>query len=175
MRKFLDRVYALRSKISDTPQTEAVVKALARATDKIGADLERFKTNTAVSALMVLMNALEKEDSISRETFRTTLTLFAPFAPHLAEHLYEEVIGKEGSVHQEPWPIFNKTLLEEEEVTIGVQIGGKKRGEITISPAASEQEALAAALLLPKVREALPNGMPSRVIYLAGKILNLVP
>ena len=174
MRRFLDRVYTLREKIADMASSETAMRALARAAQKVGTDTERFKTNTAVSALMILMNELEKEENVSREAYGTLLTLLAPFAPHLAEHLFEEVMGKEGSVHQEPWPVFDQSLLAEETVTIGVQVSGKKRGEITISPDATEEEALAAALEVPKVVEFLPSGTPSRVVYVPGKILNLV-
>jgi leucyl-tRNA synthetase len=175
MRRFLDRVYALRQKVGEGEPNETQMRALAKAVHKVSVDLERFKTNTAVSALMVLMNAFEKEEMLAPESFRSLLILFAPFAPHLAEHLYETVLNGEGSVHQRPWPVFDPALLVEDTVTIGVQVAGKTREEITISPHASEEEAVAAALALPKVVQALPGGSPSRVIYRQGKILNLIP
>jgi leucyl-tRNA synthetase len=124
---------------------------------------------------MVLMNALERESAIASESFKSLLLILAPFAPHLAEHLYETVLDGEGSVHQIQWPSFDPELLEEDTVTIGVQIAGKTRDEITISVDASEEEALQAALGLPKIVQALPGGAPSRVIYRPGKILNLIP
>lgn len=174
MRKFLERVDRLAERVSDTPVTEAEQKALARATERIGDSLERFKTNTAVSGLMILMNSLEEGETVSKEAYRTLLILLAPFAPHLADHLYEG-IGEMESVHQEPWPEVDPALLAEETVIIGVQVAGKLRGEIHISPEASEEEAVSAALALPKVGDALGGGNPSRVIYKAGRILNLIP
>ncbi len=181
MRRFLDRCYALRTKTSDAPATEAEQKALAKATIKMSADIERFKLNTAVSALMILVNALETQDHISHDGFGTFLTLLSPFAPHLTEHMYAQISVNEGalpseqSIHQLPWPSFDETLLTEDAVIIGVQIAGKRKGEIQISPSATEEEAVKAALSEPNVAKAFPTGTPSRVIYRAGKILNLIP
>jgi leucyl-tRNA synthetase len=124
---------------------------------------------------MVLMNTLEDEGAIAPASFQSLLTLLAPFAPHLAEHLYETVLQGEGSIHQLPWLEYDSALLVEDTVTIGVQVAGKTRGEITISPEASEEEAVKAALALPKVAASLTVELPSRVIYRPGKILNLIP
>ncbi len=156
---------------------ETELKALARAAAKMAADIERFKLNTAVSALMVLLNELEALKGISRTTYQTLLRFLAPFAPHFAEHLYEPAEGQDasGSIHQQPWPAFSDSLLKEDTVTIGVQVAGKRRAEIVLSPEASEEEAVAEALKDPSVGKALPNGAPSQVIYRPGKILNLIP
>lgn len=174
MRRFLDRVYALFNKVTDAEPEEVELRALAKAANKVENDLERFKTNTAVSALMVLMNSLESQPAVSRKGYTDLLTLLAPFAPHLAEHLFEQS-GGEGSIHQRPWPKFDPALLVQETVIIGVQIAGKTRGEIEIAPDASEEEAVEAALAQPKVAAAFPEGKPGRVIYKPGKILNLLP
>jgi leucyl-tRNA synthetase len=178
MRRFLDRCYALRTKVTETASTETEQKAIAKAAVKIGTDIERFKLNTAVSALMILVNALEDTSEISKEGFGMFLKLLAPFAPHLADHLYGETLGSQetkDSIHQQPWPVFEESLLTEDMVVIGVQVAGKRKGEISISPAASEEEAVQAALAEPNILKALPAGKPSRVIYRAGKILNLIP
>ncbi|MDB4992427.1 MAG: leucyl-tRNA synthetase [Parcubacteria group bacterium] len=175
MRRFLDRCYALRTKVSDTPATEEEQKALAKAALKIGTDIERFKLNTAVSALMILVNALEDAAEISKDGFGTFLRLLAPFAPHLADHLYSEILKSEDSIHTQDWPTFDERLLSEDMVIIGVQVAGKRRGEVSISPSASEEEAVLAALSDANVQKAMPNGQPSRVIYIPGKILNLIP
>jgi leucyl-tRNA synthetase len=182
MRRFLDRCYALRAKVADTLSDpaafEAEQKALAKAAQKMSADIERFKLNTAVSALMILVNSLEEVKQISNDGFVSFLKLLAPFAPHLADHLYADCISSEAdasSIHQQPWPVFEDSLLSEETVTIGVQVAGKRKGEIHISPSATEEEAVKAALEEPNVAKAIPSGIPSRVIYRAGKILNLIP
>jgi leucyl-tRNA synthetase len=172
MRRFLERVVALPI-VEGDPHIEEQ-RALAMAAHKVSGDLERFKTNTAVSALMVLMNSIEKRKGISKNGYLALLTIFAPFVPHLAEYLFEKSSG-EGSIHQRPWPTFDPALLVQDTVIIGVQVAGKTRGEIEIAPDASEEEAVAAALALPKVSGALPTGKPAKVIYKPGKILNLLP
>lgn len=170
-RRFLDRVYKLRNKIGTDAPTIQEQKALAKAAAKLAVDIERFKLNTAVSSLMIALNSLEELETISKVGFQSYLRFIAPFAPHLAEHLYEG----EGSIHTQPWPTFDAALLEEETIGIGVQVAGKRRTEVFISPSATEEEAVAAALMDPQIQRALPQGTPSRVIYVPGKILNLIP
>lgn len=149
-------------------------RALALAAKKVVEDGDRFKFNTGVAALMTLLNEFEKEETLSQEACRDFLIMLAPFAPHLAEHLWEQM-GQERSVHQQPWPGYDPSLLASAEVTLIVQVAGKKRGELTLAPDAPEAEALEAALALPAVSAALAGKQPSRTIYVPGRILNLVP
>lgn len=175
IRRFLDRIYRLHARINDDAISPELVKVLDKATTKVGADAERFKFNTALSALMILVRDLESplcERGIPREAYAQLLILIAPFAPHLAEHLWE-LIGKEGSVHQSAWPEASGES-EEGLVTVIVQINSKKKGEIEISREASEEEALAAASQLEVVASAREGGAIQRVVYVPGRILNLV-
>ncbi len=173
MRRFLDRIYALSERVSDGTASEPLKKALAKATVKVGGETDRFKFNTAISALMVLVNSLEEESTIDTASWRSFLVLLAPYAPHLAEHLYE-VSGGEGSIHLAPWPSVDASLLTEESVTVVVQVNSKRRGELVLAPDASEGDAVAAALALPGVAEAMEGAAPARVVYVPGRILNLV-
>jgi leucyl-tRNA synthetase len=172
MRKFLDRIVRLSSKISDEEVSEALQQAIAKAQVKVFEDGDRFKFNTAVSALMVLVNEFEKGDSVPKKAVHALAVLLAPFAPHLAEHLWE-VLGREGSVHQQSWPAEYEVRASNE-VVIGVQVNGKHRGAITIAIDASEEEAVATAKAVPTVVNALGGKEPKRVVYVAGKILNIV-
>jgi len=174
MRKFLDRVYALRTKVNDVAPSEDEQKVLARAADKMANDIERFKLNTAVSSLMIALNAFESMETIAHASFDDYLRMLAPFAPHLAESLFKNG-GSEESIHVQPWPMYDASLLADELVGIGVQVAGKRRAEVFISPSASEEEAVAEALKEPNIRKALGEGMPSKIIYRPGKILNLIP
>ncbi|HEV7121581.1 MAG TPA: class I tRNA ligase family protein, partial [Candidatus Paceibacterota bacterium] len=174
MRRFLDRIVTLSGRLSDEEPSEAVRRALAKAARKVGTDTERFKLNTAISGLMVLVNELEALSAVPKAAYQQLLILLAPYAPHLAEYLHE-ALGGEGSVHQLPWPAADESLLTEETITLGVQIAGKRRGEVVLAPDASEEEALAAALSQPDVSKYLEGGKPSRVIYVPGRILNLIP
>ncbi|KND50872.1 MAG: leucyl-tRNA synthetase [Parcubacteria bacterium C7867-007] len=188
MRKFLDRIVTLSGRLSDEEPTENTLRALAKAADKVGTDIVRFKYNTAISALMVLVNELETLTAIPRTAYRELITMLAPFAPHVSEYLYENslltsshaVNGDEESevpksVHQLEWPVIDESLLTTETIIMGVQVAGKRRGEVSISPEATEEEAVAAALAQPDVLKFLEGGTPSRIIYVPGRILNLIP
>jgi leucyl-tRNA synthetase len=188
MRKFLDRIVALSGRLTDEAPAEAVQRVLAKATQKVGTDTERFKYNTAISGLMVLMNELEALAAVPKSAYLQLVTLLAPYAPHVAEYLFEstQLTSTHGStessdaaanesIHQQPWPEVDEALLIEEAITLGVQVGGKRRGEVTLGPDSSEEEALAAALAVPEVVKYLTGGKPSRVVYVPGRILNLIP
>jgi leucyl-tRNA synthetase len=170
-RKFLDRVYQLSEKVGEAEVSPELSSALIKATNKVTEDTERFKMNTAVSALMVLVREMEALTVVPRTVFKQFLVILAPYAPHLSEHLWQEQ-GGAGSVHQSLWPEIVEEVVSS--VTIGVQVNGKKRGEITVSPEASEDEAVLAARAITAVEGALFHKAPSRVVYVPGRILNLV-
>lgn len=179
MRKFLERVARLVEKVgtadiqgtADVP--EKVQRALARASAKVAADGDRFKFNTGVAALMILVNELEKLPSVPKAALRELVAMIAPFAPHLAEHLWEK-IGGEGSVHEAPWPSYDPRILTSSEVEVVVQVAGRKRGVIQLPSEAGEAEAVAEALKLSPVAAALGGKNPKRVVYVPGKVVNLV-
>ncbi len=171
MRKFLDRIYLLRERVADASLSEEEERAIAKAVRKISEDTERFKFNTAISGLMVLVREFEAATGVSSAAYQTLLRLLAPFAPHLAEHLWEH-LTLEGSVHGASWP--ESVSFEEDTVLIGVQVNGKRRGEISLSPTATEEEALGAARADERIARALHEGEVTKVIYVPGRILNLV-
>jgi len=172
MRRFLDRIYLLRERVVEGEVTAKERALLGEATSKVGEDTERFKLNTAVSGLMVLVRGLESANFVSRDAFQGLLSLLAPYAPNLADHLWQET-GGEGSVHGASWPTFAKE--EVTEVTIGVQVNGKKRGEILLSSTESEESAVEKARAVPAVETALGGKPPARTVYVPGRILNLIP
>jgi len=173
MRKFLDRIYTLSSRIADEDVSEAVLRALAQAEAKVASDIERFKMNTAVSALMILLKALEAETSVPRTAYHAFLRMLAPFAPHLADHLFLSTGGK-GSIHALAWPVYDASLLVSDEVTVVVQVNGKRRAELTVSKDTVQDDVLAKALQEPTVTNALGGNEPKRVIFVPNKLLNLV-
>ena len=175
MRKFLERVVRLAELTEggeDLPPE--IERALATAAQKVRDDSNRFKFNTAVAALMILVNEFEAAEHLPKAAFKQFLVLLAPFAPHLAEHLWERVGGsaKLESVHQQAWPAYEVAAAREAEVVI--QVNGKRRGSIMLAAGASEDVALAAAREIPAVQTALGGKEPVRVIYVPGKIINLV-
>ncbi len=171
MRKFLDRVYQLSEKVSEGEMSESERTSLAKAVKKITGDTERFKFNTAISGHMVFVRELESADEVSKEAYLALLALIAPFAPHLAEHLWERM-GGEGSVHTASWP--EEIAIEEDTIVIGVQVNGKRRAEISLAPDASEEEAMETARTNETINRILHEGTLEKVVYVPGRILNMV-
>ena len=179
MRKFLDRVARLFEKMDSKAVSDSLKQSLARASMKVSEDSDRFKFNTAVAVLMILVNELEALGVVPKSALTQFVVMLAPFAPHLAEHLWEK-LGGEGSpstslrtsVHQQLWPSASVTAASEVEVV--VQVAGRKRGSLRLPREAGEAEALAEALKLSAVITALANKEPKRIIFVPGRILNLV-
>lgn len=170
IRRFLERVNGLRDHIRDS-ETKRVAKLLHKTIFKVKEDIEHYKFNTAISSMMVFVNNAEK-DGLTEVLYLTFLRILAPFAPHLVEELWEG-IGNNTSIHLESWPQADPELAKDQEVTIGVQINGKARGSITLSPEAPEDEALVLAKAKPNLSNRLENRV-KKVIYKPGKILNII-
>jgi leucyl-tRNA synthetase len=170
IRRFLERVNGLHE--HQTASHEATERLLHKTIAKVRADIEQFKFNTAISAMMVFVNHAEKE-GLTPEQYRTFLKLLAPFAPHLCEELWAAA-GETASIHTTEYPTPDTTLLTDSTITIGVQINGKVRGDITLSPEASEADALAAVQAQEALASRLVGQQITKVIYKPGKILNLI-
>ncbi len=172
-RRFLERVWRLSEHISsDATEGEVSTRILAETIKKVTADIEAMGFNTVISQLMILLNALEKESAISQKTYTIFLGLLAPIAPHITEELWQAV-GEEGSVHASPWPTYNESALVQTTATIAVQVAGKVRGSITVSVDATEADVLAMAQNDQHIAKWIV-GVPKRIVYVKGKILNIV-
>ena len=175
MRRFLDRIYKLSIKIEDVEASEDFNLALGKAAAKVANDIERFKFNTAISALMILVRDLEVFEKVPRTSYQELLIQLAPFAPHLAENLWEKTGGIDisNSVHQTEWP-HQGMSVEDDVVTVIVQINSKKKGQITTHKDATEDEVITLAKEIESVREILEKGEATRIIHVPGRILNVV-
>ena len=171
IRRFLERVNGLREHVAAT-ESKDITRLLHKTIAKVSEDILELKFNTAISALMIFVNAVEKE-GFSQETYETFLKIMAPFAPHLTEELWHE-LGKVDFIHQESFPKHNPSLAKDDIVTIGVQVAGKRRGDISIAPDATQEEAITAALANLEVAKYI-EGTPKKVVYVAGRILNIIP
>jgi leucyl-tRNA synthetase len=181
--RFLQRAYRLvmdegpdgdtPRAIAEGPGSEEQQHLLARAIDKVGRDIESMDLNTAISQLMVFARDVEKESPVTRSLAEAFLLLLSPFAPHLAEELWE-ALGHSESLAREPWPEVDRAKLVADEVEIAVQVQGKVRGRVRV-PADATQEAVAeAALADANVRRHVGDRTPQRVIYVPGRLVSFV-
>ncbi len=140
---------------------------------KVGEDISRLSYNTAVAAMMEYMNVLRKgERTPHRDEVLPLIPLVSPFAPHIAEELWEQT-GGTGSVFDSAWPSFDPRLALDDSIELVIQVNGKVRGKITVARDISEQDALVAALADPTVSR-FTAGDPRKVIFVPGRLLNIV-
>lgn len=142
---------------------------------KVGDDIEEIKFNTAIAVLMEWINYLEKKGKVSELEYKTFLILLAPFAPHITEELWHH-LGNESSIHLSSWPEVDEKYLEEDEVTIAVQINGKVRDTISIDRSRIEdRESLESEIMKrERVQKFLEGKEVKKVIYIPGKIFSIV-
>jgi leucyl-tRNA synthetase len=167
-RRFLERIWRMQEKVSKT-QSENAEKLLHRTIKKVGEDIRAFKFNTAISTMMIFVNAAEKE-GITKQQFKTFLQLLAPFAPHIAEDIWQSM-GNKKSIHISPWPTYEKKYLEDETVTFVVQINGKVRAQVEMPANATESEVQTAAE--PLAKEWLKTRI-LKVVFVPKRLINFV-
>ncbi|MDP1707253.1 MAG: class I tRNA ligase family protein, partial [bacterium] len=170
--RFIERLWQTRDRVTHE-SVHALDRLLHETIRKIGNDIETFKFNTAVSQMMIFLNAIEKEGAIGREQWRAYVRLLAPFAPHATEELWE-CSGESSSIHLAPWPVFDDTLLMQDTTEVTIQVNGKKRGSLTLAVGTNEEDAIMAARAIPSVASAIAGKELKRVIYVPRKILNFV-
>ncbi len=163
----------LQTNIQDRPPTPVELKRLHTAAKKVTDDLESLRLNTAISALMVFLNETLKEDNHSRQSLETFLRLLAPFAPHMAEELWQR-LGHSESLAYALWPDYDPVCLIEDQVELPIMIQGKVRGRIVVSREATAEEIEAAALGDPQVVKWLEGRLLKQIVVVPGKIVNLV-
>ncbi|MGA2123960.1 MAG: leucine--tRNA ligase [Acidimicrobiales bacterium] len=186
--RFIDRFYRLwngydvtfreKDDASDLEVRRATHRTIARVTS----DFTRWSYNTAVAAVMELLNTVSKaarsDQGISRAVFTeatdTMAMLLAPMTPHITAELWEQRYPERPSVHATPWPIADPTLVAEEEVTMVVQVNGKIKARVSIPPSTSEEEATAVALANEDVVAALNGATPTRVVSRPPRLVNII-
>jgi len=198
-RRFIERVWRLGMKIAQPPArpngrsggdhsksfsvstntTSAVVATeiiLHKTIKKVTEDIENFTFNTAISSLMICLNELESvansEQGIAKEDFKIFLQLLAPFAPHVTDELWT-VMDQKQSIHLSVWPKYNPKKIVSNTVTIGVQVNGKVRAEITIPTDAKEDEVKQIAMQNEKVLYWLEGKTIQKIIYVPGRLINI--
>ncbi len=172
--KLLERVWKLsESKLSDGPENIVVGRLLNKSVKKIGEDIEAFRFNTAVPQLMILVNELVQQKQITKITLEKLVVIMAPFAPYITEEIWSN-IGNTSSIHVQPWPEYDPSLIVDETLAIAVQVNGKVRDTLLISAEASEAEVIELAKESTKVANYILDKNVKKMIYIKGKILSIV-
>lgn len=179
--RFLRRVWSafvnedgkLHSRIQDQADDDALLRELHKTIKAVTDGIESLSFNTAIARMMEFVNALLKSASFDRKSAESFLLLLAPFAPHLAEELWEKM-GKETTLAYESWPSFDPALLVEDNIEIPVQVLGKLRGRIMVPASAPEADILDAAKTDPKIVPHLEGKTVVKEIYVPGKMVNLI-
>ncbi|OGZ46068.1 MAG: leucine--tRNA ligase [Candidatus Ryanbacteria bacterium RIFCSPHIGHO2_02_FULL_45_13b] len=175
MERFLERVWLVStekkfvSKIDD-PALETL---LHKTIKKVSEDIESMAFNTAVSACMVFTNECVKREQIQIDIWRQFVCMLASYAPHIAEELWSQMGGKK-SVHLEPWPKYDRRKIIEETFTLVVQVNGKVRDSFEVPQHITQKEAETLALARSHVKQALGNMPVKRVIFVPGRLVNIV-
>ena len=148
-------------------------KLLHETIKKVGDDIEGMRFNTAISQMMILLNSMQKEPALPRSSLLAVLRLLAPLAPHLAEELWAR-LGESGSIMGAGWPSFDPAKLVASTITIVIQVNGKHRGDVSVSPEIGEVELVRMASAHPKVIPHLIGLQIKRTIYIKKRLINLL-
>jgi len=176
--RFLQRIYKIQLKVQSAKckvvvESLKLEKLLHKTIKKVGEDIEAMKFNTAISALMILANGMEKEEEIAINIFEKFLLILAPFAPHLAEELWQG-LGRGESVFLEKWPDYDINLINDEEINLIVQINGKARGSLEIERGAEQDNVLETAKKEPRINKWLLDKEIKNIIFIKDKLINFV-
>ncbi|MBU0531318.1 leucine--tRNA ligase [Patescibacteria group bacterium] len=173
VRRFLEKVWNLQDDLADDIKNDELNHLLHKTIKKVGSDIEDMKYNTAVSAMMIFVNEIQKAGVCSKEIYDGLLILLSPFAPHIAEELWERT-GHGNSITLQPWPEYDMELARDELVELPVQINGKLRATIEVSPDLSEDEIKERALADTNVQKHLEGTKVKKMIYVPGRMINFV-
>jgi leucyl-tRNA synthetase len=174
VRRFLDRLWAsaAESTTEGTPDPD-VMRKLHQTIAKVTEDIPRLAYNTAIAAMMTYINVIRQgERTPHRDEVEPLVQLVSPFAPHLAEELWEQ-FGHRESVFDAGWPTYDPELAREQSIELAVQVNGKMRGTVRVAPDVAKEGALQAALGSPAIARFV-SGEPKKVIFVPGRLLNIV-
>ena len=172
--------WSISQQLQDLPADKKLNKVLHETIKKCAEDIEKLSFNTAIAQMMVLTNAFTQSEVRPVSALVTFLTVLSPFAPHLAEELYAIVRGQfpqlvpVGFVADVTWPAYDPTALIEDEIEVVLQVNGKRRDSITVPIATPKEEIEALALANARVQEFSAGLTVRKVIYVPGKLVNIV-
>lgn len=173
-RRFLEKVWYLQEKIGEKVETSPkLVTLIHQIVKKVGEDIPAMRYNTAIAKMMELVNELGKEEKITKDNYLLLIKILSPFAPHITEEIWSE-LGKKESIFESDWPEYDEQLANDSEITLVVQVNGKVRDNLVVSPDISEDDAKKIALESDVVKKWLDGKEPKKVIYVKGKLVSVV-
>ena len=173
-KRFIDRIWALQDKMTDSDSySDALRSKMHKTIKKVSEDIEAMKFNTAIAAMMTLLNDIYDAGSITKKEFRDLLILLYPFAPHISEELYQ-VMGCEGVLSEQEWVTYDEALCVDDMIEIVVQINGKVKAKLEIPADAEKDDVLAQAAADAKIKEATAGKTIIKQIYVPKKLVNFV-
>jgi leucyl-tRNA synthetase len=178
--RFLNKIWNLKDKVKNpksilqlADKNKKLEKSIHKTIKKVTEDIKGFRFNTAISALMILANELEKQEKISSIHYSLFLILLAPMAPHISEELWQK-LGNKKSIFLEKWPQYDSKLIKEETVTLVIQVNGKVRDKIEVEADISEKKAKDLAISQKKIKNWIESKEIKKVIFVPGKLINIV-
>lgn len=173
-KRFVDRIWALQDKVVDSDEYSDKLRSLMHKTiKKVSDDIESMKFNTAIAAMMTLLNEIYNVGSITKKEFRDLLIILNPFAPHVTEELYQ-MIGCEGVLDEQEWVTYDEALCKDDTIEIVCQINGKVKSKLTIPTDAAKDDVIALAKADEAIVKATEGKNIVKEIYVSNKLVNLV-
>ena len=173
-KRFVDRIWALQDKVVDSDEYSDKLRSLMHKTiKKVSDDIESMKFNTAIAAMMTLLNEIYNVGSITKKEFRDFLIILNPFAPHVTEELYQ-MIGCEGVLDEQEWVTYDEALCKDDTIEIVCQINGKVKSKLTIPTDAAKDDVIALAKADEAIVKATEGKSIVKEIYVPNKLVNLV-
>lgn len=175
VRRFLEKVWRMfttKDEVRGTKYDIGLETLLNRTIKKVGEDIETLNFNTAVSAMMILANAMADAESVPTAAAESFVKILAPFAPHMTEEIWSRM-GHTTSIHLEPWPTYDPKKIVAATFELVVQVNGKVRDRLTVETDIGEEEAKAKALSSEKVRPYLEGKTPQKIVYVKGRLVSI--
>jgi leucyl-tRNA synthetase len=175
--RFLERIFRLKSQFSNsksqTNSKSQIQNLIHKTIKKVGEDIENLKFNTAISAMMILLNEMEKEKDLRVTDYALLVTLLAPFAPHICEEIWNQ-LGHEKSIFIERWPKYDSRKIKEETFELVIQVNGKIRATVSAPIDIKEEDAKELALSQERIKSFLSGKPPRKIIFVPGRLINIV-
>ena len=173
-KRFIDRIWALQDIVTDSDSySEELTPIMHRTIKKVSEDIENMRFNTAIAAMMTLLNKIEEKGSITRGEYRDLITILNPFAPHITEEIWQRM-GFGGALSDSKWAVYDEALCADKTVEIAVQVNGKIKAKLNIPADAEQDEVLKLAKADSAVAELIEGKNIVKEIYVKGRLVNIV-